>query len=118
MPFEKGRSGNPNGRPKRNETLTEVLREIAENRINPEDKKSITYKKALGLKWWQLAINGDVNAIINLYKRIDGKEKEYVEITNENVPTVIGFNFTPVKIDDENKKVLKTKTKKKKRKKK
>jgi Family of unknown function (DUF5681) len=79
MPFPKGKSGNPNGRPKKEESLTEILKEIGDLPINSKEKNSITYKKALALKWWQLAIKGDVNAIVNLYRRIDGREHETVD---------------------------------------
>ena len=78
MPFKKGdKNINRKGRPRTGESLTEILRAVGEYQIDPNDKKSMTFKEAVALRWWKLAIKGkDIAAIVNLYRRLDGKEHE------------------------------------------
>lgn len=97
MPFKPGVSGNKNGRPKKEMSLSNILQEIGNELIDKKNKKSITYKKAIALKWWQLALQGDITAIINLYRRVDGKERESIAPEDSSLPQVIGFNFIPIK---------------------
>jgi len=59
MPWVKGQSGNPRGRPKKGEAFTEILkregskRDIAYTDPKTGEKKNITRKQALARKIWQ-----------------------------------------------------------------
>ena len=63
MPFKKGQSGNPNGRPKKYKSFTEAL----EKAITPD---------MLAKKLKELVMKGDVHAIKYCYDRIEGKPKD------------------------------------------
>lgn len=81
MPFAKGQSGNPRGRPKKGEALTDILRTLAHE--PPTQRSKYTRKEAVARKLWQMAIGGDIAAIKYLYDRIDGKPTEQVELTGQ-----------------------------------
>ena len=79
MPWKPGESGNPNGRPLADETMTGVLKSLA-------DKEEIA-KKLL-----ELAQNGNVAALKYIYDRIDGMPRQSVELTGDKekpVPLII-----------------------------
>ena len=69
MPFEKGTSGNPAGRPPKKQSLTELLNDYGDQ---PADDK-LSRKEALAAKVWELSLAGDMTAIRYIYDRIDGK---------------------------------------------
>jgi len=84
MPVPKGRTNNPHGRPKKNNSLTELLERYGNRKVKiPEDKLSnLDYKEMDGMKLkdalakrlWQLAIfEKDVPSIKYIFDRIDGK---------------------------------------------
>lgn len=75
--WKKGVSGNPNGRPRRGNTLTDILKEHLEIKdVEIEDEngkiKKITRKNALAEKLIIVALGGDVSAIKYIFDRIDG----------------------------------------------
>lgn len=75
MGWQKGESGNPNGRPRRGKTLTDILKKHARKRdveIEGEDKK-MSRKEALARALWDMALRGYFPAIKYIYDRIDGK---------------------------------------------
>lgn len=79
--WEPGESGNPQGRPKKGEALTDVLR-------SKVDKETIAEKLI------ELAMSGDVQALKYVYDRVDGKPVETVNQTVRNVPDYVGFADT------------------------
>jgi len=84
---QKGYTGNPNGRPKKEKSLTDILRKQAELKDQKiDDDKYIKRKEALCLKIWDLALDGDVNSMKYIFDRIDGKPVETIKqhITEEN----------------------------------
>lgn len=98
--FQKGQSGNPAGRPKKEATLTNILQRIADERsvaLNGADM--ISAKEALARKLIQMAMGGDIQAIKYIYDRIDGTPKQTVEMegTSEIVFPIVfkGFDDKP-----------------------
>ena len=76
--FKPGQSGNPNGRPKKGTSLTEILRELGEV---PPGKTGKPRKEVIAEKLWRLALSGDKFALRYVYDRLDGKPKETKEIS-------------------------------------
>lgn len=86
MPFKKGQSGNPKGRPKNTKTFTEVLRQEADELLKDQ---GITKYEALAKVLFSKAGKGDLKAIDMIMDRIDGKPRQAVELSgDENKPVV------------------------------
>ena len=64
--FQKGQSGNPAGRPKKGQALTDIL-------------KTVVDKRKLAEKLLELAYDGDITAIKYVYDRVDGKPMQSFE---------------------------------------
>lgn len=78
--FKAGVSGNPNGRPKKEYCLTDILKEQG----NQEDVElktggKITRKQAIAKKLWAMAMDGDIVAMKYVYDRIDGRPLQQIE---------------------------------------
>lgn len=78
--FQPGQSGNPNGRPRKGKTLTDILEKHGQKRDVKDGDKEISRKEALAKKLWALALSGDVAAIKYIFDRIDGKPGEHVNL--------------------------------------
>ena len=76
MPFQKGQSGNPNGRPKLEQSVTNVIR-----RLLSEKQDGKTRAEAIATTLLDLAAAGDVNAIRVVLERVDGKVVQPIEQT-------------------------------------
>ncbi len=80
-PFVKGQSGNPKGRAKKGETLTDILRAISDE---PDGRDGFTKKQALGRRLYKLAMTGKgqvaVAAIKYIYDRIDGSPRQAIAL--------------------------------------
>ena len=70
--WQPGVSGNPKGRPKKGEALTDILREQADLEDVTEGVNTLSRKDALARKLWSMAMSGDMAAIRYIYNRIDG----------------------------------------------
>jgi hypothetical protein len=78
MPFTKGQSGNPNGRPRKGRTLTETLEKAMKKKREDGKKNS----DALADTLIELAITEkNVTAIKYIMDRVDGKPAESIELT-------------------------------------
>lgn len=71
--FQKGKSGNPNGRPKSEWSWSGVLREVAEQELKGKEKK-----QWIAESLFQQAVKGNVPAIKEFGDRIDGKAKQNI----------------------------------------
>lgn len=78
MPYKKGQSGNPGGRPKKGETFTDILRALGNKKDYTYEGNKITRKEGLANKVWEkaLADNPDMFAVKLIYDRADGKAVE------------------------------------------
>jgi ribosomal protein L17 len=85
MPFSKGKSGNPQGRPKKGETLTDLLREKIE--VPKTAKEKLTRKERIIEQLITLAEGGDLAALRYVFDRIDGRPKESIELTDGAIDT-------------------------------
>lgn len=73
--FEKGRSGNPKGRPPKEWTMTGLYKEAGEEETETGEPR----KKIVARKLWEKAQKGDVLAIKELGNRIDGMPKQSMD---------------------------------------
>lgn len=74
--FKPGVSGNPNGRPKKGYSITEMMKEMLANK--PE------VKAAIGAAIAEKAMAGDQTAVKTLWAYMDGAPKQGIEITGED----------------------------------
>jgi hypothetical protein len=70
--WKKGTSGNPRGRPKKQDCLTQLLREEMQ-RICPADREKRTWKELIVRATLQLAMKGNPTALKEVWERLDGK---------------------------------------------
>ena len=84
--FKPGQSGNPGGRPKKGETLTDILRKYLEG--HDDENPAITRKQRLAEELYNRAIEGDVTAIKYTYDRVDGKPVETVDNTHDGTMVI------------------------------
>lgn len=86
VPFEKGKSGNPNGRPKGvPNSRTRLLRllELVQTKTNPitGEKEEFSVAEQLDMIVLQKAFKGDMKAYEILLDRLEGKPKQTTDIT-------------------------------------
>lgn len=70
--WKPGQSGNPNGRPRKAECLTSLLKEEIE-KMCLSDKLKRTWKELLVIGTMRLAIAGNATALKEVWERMDGK---------------------------------------------
>ena len=82
MPFVKGKSGNPYGRPRKGKCLSDLIeRQLIQIKVSGKDGKPITAKQAIVEKLIELAEGGDLPAIKVILERIDGSVVQKTELT-------------------------------------
>jgi len=75
MKFEKGQSGNPFGRPKKGQGLTDILK----LQLDEASDGGISKKEQIARKLIELALDGNLQALIYVFDRLDGKPMQAVK---------------------------------------
>lgn len=75
-PFKPGQSGNPAGRPRVPDCLTDCLRAVADEPARAGQTKA----QALAAVLWRKALAGDLRAAAIIYDRCDGRPGQRVEL--------------------------------------
>ena len=70
--WKKGTSGNPRGRPKKQDCLTHLLRDEIQ-KICPADREKRPWKELIVRATLQLAMKGNATALKEVWERLDGK---------------------------------------------
>lgn len=80
-PFKPGQTGNPKGRPKKGESMTDILGELAGIKdVTLPSGEKVTRKRALVERLWAKAIrDGDTTAIKFIIERLDGKTPQVIQ---------------------------------------
>jgi len=89
-PFQKGQSGNPNGRPKKLPELDKLLADVL-----GEDKEGLTAAEAILKALRAKATKGDIRAAEILLDRAYGKAKQTIDNNVRNITPVI-INWKPI----------------------
>ena len=82
--YKKGQSGNPNGRPVADWTMSGLIKESLEE----HDENGIPYKVLIAKKLRTLAAKGDMIALKEINNRLDGMPKQPLEHSGEIKNTV------------------------------
>lgn len=108
--FKPGRSGNPNGRPKKGETLTDILRGQCEELISEKEGGKVAIKTALARKMVAMALGGDQSMMKYVFDRIDGFPTQAVQHQDEDgkpiIPQKVVFEVVEAKNEDANSKAV------------
>jgi hypothetical protein len=110
MPFYPGDPNiNRNGRPPKSTALTDMLRDYADKtvKVQGEDGKErrIKRKNILTNKLWELALDGDKEAMKYIYDRLEGKPQQYKEtdlnIKEMPIPDIVIKKYSTKKEEKE-----------------
>lgn len=92
--FVPGQSANPKGRPKKGQTMTDILEKTLKKKSIKVDGKMISGKEAAAIKIMQLALKGDVAALKYIFDRIDGKPDTTIRFDPKEMPVIeVGLDF-------------------------
>jgi hypothetical protein len=95
MAFVKGQSGNPNGRPRKGETITETLRQQAflVDQTLPDGTK-VERRVALANMIWGEALKGDPAFCKMIGDRVDGLPRQTVDLGGQDEnPLEVAIKF-------------------------
>jgi hypothetical protein len=79
MPFKKGQSGNPKGRPKKELALTEAINTALKKKDVKRGYETLSRKQAIAEVLTQEALKGNLTAINIILDRTEGKPLQKVE---------------------------------------
>ena len=83
-PFQKGKSGNPNGRPKKLPELDELLKDILLDETNGKTQIELIVRTLV-----KQSLKGDIRASEILLNRSYGKVKEHIEVEQKEENRVV-----------------------------
>jgi hypothetical protein len=87
MVWQKGESGNPNGRPPKGKSFADVLNKILDEDI--KGREGVDRRQALMEKLVKAAYEGEPWAMNAIMDRIDGKPRQSIDQNNKNVHITI-----------------------------
>lgn len=105
--WKPGQSGNPKGRPPKDESLSGVLRKFASEKVpakllasalphlTPAQRRGLTWKQGIVAKICELALRGDLKAAELVFERIDGKVALKVDIAGRIRTMAEAFGMDP-----------------------
>jgi hypothetical protein len=97
MPFKPGQSGNPRGRPPKPLALTTAIVQA----LRAKGPDGLTYRRRIARKLVELADQGNMQAILALLDRIDGKVVEKREVSGpDGAPLELRIVERIVRADD------------------
>ena len=70
-PFKPGESGNPNGRPKKGESITDLMQETLQRHVDTKEGK-VMLKDLFCKKLVEMGLKGDIQALKLIWNYIDG----------------------------------------------
>ena len=91
MPLPKGRTNNPKGRPRKNNTLTELLAKYGASKIESGEFAGMKARDAIVKMMWQRALyKEDLAAARYIFDRVDGKPVETLraQIDSGDIPMI------------------------------
>ena len=77
MPFTKGTSGNPNGRPRKGQSLADLIRKFGDQRDPKTGKRR---KDLLALMLWDKSLEGDLRAAEYVADRLLGRPAQEIRL--------------------------------------
>ncbi len=80
MPFKKGQSGNPAGRPKKGHTLSDAIEKALTTKDVHKGSSKITRNQAIAEVLTQEALKGNLKAIDMVLDRMEGKPMQKQEV--------------------------------------
>lgn len=83
-PFQKGKSGNPNGRPKKLPELDELLKDILLDETNGKTQIELIVRTLV-----KQSLKGDIRASEILLNRSYGKVKESIELEHKQQGQIV-----------------------------
>lgn len=89
MPFVKGQSGNPKGRPKEDNSITSMLRKYGGEKVVHREGQELTREQAIALDMWSEALDGNQRVREYIVDRLEGKPTQVNETINYEPPKVI-----------------------------
>lgn len=96
-PWQPGQSGNPDGRPPKGYSITEMMRE---RMYDIDIKTGKTYRELLVNKLFKLAIRkGDITAIKLIIQYLDGLPLQRTDVTSSGKPVYQLSNETLAMLD-------------------
>jgi len=86
--FVPGKSANPKGRPKKGQTMTDILVKYLNKKTVKIDGKLVSGKEAAAIKMIQQALKGDSVLLKYIYDRIDGKPDTTIRFDPKEMPVI------------------------------
>ena len=83
--FKPGKSANPGGRPKRDESVSYLVKKFLKSRIiDPKTGKKVSKKQVFVERVFALAMSGDVQAIKLIWNYVDGMPTQQLKVEQTN----------------------------------